>query len=381
MIQEYLFIGTENLSDESDLCIEGIVPEIEEIENSDCRIVKYTVGGGDEDSAKLLSAINEIVVDKYKPTVLTNESSAYFNKRLYPLFNEFERMLRKLIYLKSALYNKKEETKAIAHLETMTFNEIFEILFTDKNFMLKLKEKVNDKFYKFSSTSIAKLINELPENTLWSKLFEKGAVNNLEYNFDTIKTYRNEVMHAHNISYKNYKDAFKLIKATNAELDSEICKTIGLKESKAQTDKMLNYNKIINETIASNRISEVIRMVQEALRVSRNSALKIIESSPSLVENLEMQKKLNEISVTPEIVALQELLNSPTMIEIHENQNKIRENLVTLLGMLGNAMPETNLALEDDVITPNQIQDSPQELKSHENTNDDKDKNNKPSSD
>lgn len=152
IIQEYLFIGTENINDESDLCIEGIVPEIEKIDNSDCRIVKYTVSGGDEDSAKLLSAINEIVVDKYKPTVLTNESSAYFNKRLYPLFNEFERKLRKLVYLKSALYNKKDETKAIRHLETMTFNEIFEILFTDRDFMLKLKEKVNDKFYNFTTS-------------------------------------------------------------------------------------------------------------------------------------------------------------------------------------------------------------------------------------
>lgn len=292
MIQEYLFIGTENISDESDLCIEGIVPEIEKIDNSDCRIVKYTVGGGDEDSAKLLSAINEIVVDKYKPTVLTNESSTYFNKRLFPLFNEFERKLRKLVYLKSALYNKKEETKAVYNLEAMTFNEIFEILFTDRDFMLKLKEKVNDKFYKFSSTSIAKLINELPEITLWGKLFKKGAVNNLENNFDTIKKYRNDVMHAHNTNYKNYKDAFKLIKTTNAELDLEIGRTIGMKESKLPTNEVLNYNKIINETIVSNRTSEAIRVLQETLGVSRHTALNIINTSPSFVENLEIQQKI-----------------------------------------------------------------------------------------
>lgn len=377
MIQEYLFIGTENICDESDLCIEGIVPEIEVIENSDCKIVKYMVTGGDEDSAKLLSVINEIVVDKYEPTVLTNESSAYFNRRLFPFFNEFERKLRKLIYLKSALYKDKDEAKVLDDLEEMTFNEIFTILFTDERFMSSLREKTRDKNYKFSSYTILKYINELPESTLWSKMFEKGAVNKLDENFEIIRHHRNDIMHAHNISFKSYKNALNLIKKTNAELDLEIGRTIGLKESKIPSDEPINYNKIINETIVSNRFNEGLSALQEALGEYNHSAIEEIASSPEFFELFEMQKKLNEISLISRISAIQEILNSPTMIELREKQDRIRENLGATLGKL----PKVNSTSENDLTSSNQTKDTQKENKSSEDSVDDKNKKNKPSSD
>ena len=197
MIQEYLFTDDIKINDEKELSLCGFVPEIEPIKNSDCKIVKYISAGNSVEDAKSLSSVNETIMDKYKPTVLTNESSAYFNKRLYPLFNEFERKLRKLLYLKSALYKNKDDVKAIDNLEGMDFGELFELLFIDTKCMSETKDYV--KKYKFSSASLIRHIIEIEENTLWKKLFSDGAVSDFEGEYDTVRRHRNDVMHAHNI--------------------------------------------------------------------------------------------------------------------------------------------------------------------------------------
>lgn len=310
MIQEYLFTDDIKINDEKELSLYGFVPEIEPIKNSDCKIVKYISAGNSVEDAKSLSSVNETIMDKYKPTVLTNESSAYFNKRLYPLFNEFERKLRKLLYLKSALYKNKDDVKAIDNLEGMDFGELFELLFIDTKCMSETKDYV--KKYKFSSASLIRHIREIEENTLWKKLFSNGAVSDFEGEYDTVRKHRNDVMHAHNVTYTSYKEALKLIQIINEELDSEIGKTIGLKESN-QTATNVDYNKVINETIETDRkisywhaMQEAVQdfilqinrgispsMIQESLKL-RNEELK----SPSFQECMELQRSAHSAEMT-----------------------------------------------------------------------------------
>lgn len=390
MIQEYLFIGEEIITDENELCLYGVDPEIENIKNSDCRIVRYISDGDNEESAKLLSNINETVIEKFNPTVLTNESSAYFNKRLYPLFNEFERKLRKLVYLKCALYNNKDETKALDNLERMDFGQIFDTLFTDEKFMQGLREQV--KKNRFSSTSIIKFIKGMPENTLWSKLVHDGAIRDLEENFDLVRNHRNDIMHAHNISYKNYKEALKLIQKINEELDEEIGDTIGVIESKQPAAEVVDYNKIINETIASNQQYENLRKIQETIQgyttqfgsfVSPNmpeslkhlnelleaynkpeiSALQKLANSPAMLELLEYQRKLQEMVKPADYIATQQLENSPAMAELRELNNRFQENLEPSLSELRSAMSIIKPTLERDVATLNTTQDISKRLK------------------
>lgn len=392
MIQEYLFIGEEIITDENELCLYGVDPEIENIKNSDCRIVRYISDGDNEESAKLLSNINEKVIEKFNPTVLTNESSAYFNKRLYPLFNEFERKLRKLVYLKSALYKNKDETKALDNLERMDFGQIFDTLFTDEKFMQSLREQV--KKNRFSSTSIIKLIKGMPENTLWSKLVHDGAVHDLEDNFDLVRNHRNDIMHAHNISYRNYKEALKLIQKINEELDAEIGNTIGIKESKQLSEEAVdyNYNKIINDTIASNQKFEDWHKIQETIQgyttqfgsfVSPTMpeslkhlnelleaynkpeliAMQKLANSPAMIELLEYQREMQEMIKTADYIATQKLENSPAMAELRELNNRFQENLEPSLSELRSAMSIIKPPLERDVATPNSTQDISKRLK------------------
>lgn len=76
----------------------------------------------------------------------------------------------------------------------------------------------------------------------------------------------------------------------------------------------------------------------------------------------------------PHIIAMQEINNSPAMIEIREMQNKIRENLGTSLGMLANVMPKTGSAMEEIALAHRQNQESLQELKNQIGIYDNKDK-------
>lgn len=323
MIQEYLFTDDIKINDEKELSLYGFVPEIEPIKNSDCKIVKYISAGNSVEDAKSLSSVNETIMDKYKPTVLTNESSAYFNKRLYPLFNEFERKLRKLLYLKSALYKNKDDVKAIDNLEGMDFGELFELLFIDTKCMSETKDYV--KKYKFSSASLIRHIREIEENTLWKKLFSNGAVSDFEGEYDTVRKHRNDVMHAHNVTYTSYKEALKLIQIINEELDSEIGKTIGLKESN-QTATNVDYNKVINETIASKKTVDYLNSIQGAYE---NYRAQIDESMPSISqESIEQINESIKYFNSPEGMAMRKFANSPVAIRLAEYQRELKEQFI-----------------------------------------------------
>lgn len=320
MIQEYLFTDDIKINDEKELSLCGFVPEIEPIKNSDCKIVKYISAGNSVEDAKSLSSVNETIMDKYKPTVLTNESSAYFNKRLYPLFNEFERKLRKLLYLKSALYKNKDDVKAIDNLEIMEFGSLFNFLFIDSGFVTQIRAYVNGN-KKFTFENLNTYASGLTDKPLWEKLFSDDAVPDLEGEYDTVRKHRNDVMHAHNISYEQYYEASKLIQKINNELDLEIGKTIGIKESK-QTNSNVDYNKLINESIETNRW----HAMQEAIRYYRSQIDDTIP--PVLTKSMEQFNELLKASTAPEDMALQKLANSPEAIRLGEYQRELKEQFI-----------------------------------------------------
>ena len=69
------------------------------IDNTDLRYITINIEGENQDNAKFLSTVNDVILEDDDLIVVSNEASEYFNKRLFPLVNEFERKLRKLLYL------------------------------------------------------------------------------------------------------------------------------------------------------------------------------------------------------------------------------------------------------------------------------------------
>ena len=154
MIQEYLFMDATHRVAVGNYTPAKVKVSIYEIENSACWTVTYSLSSETEESAKVLSQVNEYVLDHFQPTVLSNESAAYFNQRLYPCVNEFERKLRKLLYLKSAIYSGDKKIDNIRDLEAKDLGTIFELLFTDTEFITTVKKKVNEKTWQYTKKEI-----------------------------------------------------------------------------------------------------------------------------------------------------------------------------------------------------------------------------------
>lgn len=231
MIQEYLFTVDEHKAELENFAVpEKIHKEISTIENSSCWTLCLSIDSESEEAAKLLDSLNSQICDQFNPTVLSNGCSAYFNKSLFPIVNEFERKLRKLLYLASALQGDNDVHKVIIDLESKDLGEIFVALFSDSGFVKCVKEKINQKTWQFTRAELLTAIEELEEKPLWNTLLGCECVKTLRERFGDLRKYRNDVMHAHNINQADFRSAKRLFKKVNEELDVAIGKLIGAKE-------------------------------------------------------------------------------------------------------------------------------------------------------
>lgn len=188
-------------------------------QESNLFVLRYEVKGDNSEGAKLLSNIKcqiEMKLDKDKYIILTDGASEYYNKQLYPLYNQYERELRQVIAL-SAVRDGKEKTKQLAReLEGLDFGEIYKALFTSQDFWDNFKKIKRDEI--LSKKDLLAKISAFEEKTLWDEMFTKD-VSFLPSNFDKIRRGRNDVMHAHNINYEEYFESKKLIEKAINELD------------------------------------------------------------------------------------------------------------------------------------------------------------------
>ena len=227
--------------------------------------------------------------EKYKPTVLTNECSAYFNKALYPTVNEFERKLRKLLYLASSLRGDEKSQNVIVRLEEQDLGTIFEMLFSDAIFVKKAKETVTKTLsWQFTRAELLDALNKLDENKLWTVLLGDDCAKTLCESFSELRNYRNDVMHAHDIGYERFNAAQKLFKKVNNELDLAIGKLIGAKE--ANTDVTpADFNSTLSSALAA-----VHSQVDTSSLLAASEALKGIVSNQPII-NPEVSKSLSQI--------------------------------------------------------------------------------------
>lgn len=290
MIQEYLFTSDQYKADLENLSISPkVTKEITTIENSKCWTLLISVPGVSMEAAKILDPLNRKVCEKYRPTVLANECSAYFNKALYPIVNEFERKLRKLLYLASSLHGDENSQKVIVGLEEQELGKIFETLFSDAAFVKKAKETINKTLsWQFTRAELLDAINKLDENRLWTLLLGDDCVETLCGSFSEIRNYRNDVMHAHDIGYERFDAAQKLFKKVNNELDLAIRKLIGAKEANADITPA-DFNSTLSSALAA-----VHSQVDTSSLLAASEALKGIISNQPII-NSEVSKSLSQI--------------------------------------------------------------------------------------
>ncbi len=338
MIQEYLFTNDEHRKAVEQYIKDISEGEIRDIENTECWIVTFFKEGQSGKAAKALSIVNDYVVSNFRPIVLSDGCSAYYNKDLYQPYNEFERKLRKLLYLKSALSQDAKDSDLIKDLEKKDFGKIFELLFSDDQFVNDVKASIKEKTWKFTKTEIITAIQELSENTLWDRLIGKDAVPLLRSDFVRVKSYRNDIMHAHSMNTSDHDDAKELIQKINTQLDDEIGKIIDVKEE-INDDGTYHFNTTFSDAIRNmneaqmivNNWQEQISGVQSALSaVKRNNLVPAMAAYAQILES-------------PVFNAVQQLTSSPQWDSIQKSfqdfsqfQNELREAQKSLQAFTSN---------------------------------------------
>lgn len=214
---EFLLLNNNSQQNFSDCKLDESVI-FNQIKTSDSIIIlSYEIVKNNIDSARKLSKIKNNFKEqilKNECYLLTDETSEYYNKNLYPLFNTFERKLRQIIYF-VASYN--EQFKNIANeIEKKNFNEIYNSCFVCNDFWKNVQNVIKSSKM-MTKENLIKKINEIKEVILWNKITNKTFILD---NFEGIQKFRNDVMHAHNISYEEYDLAKKTIKEAIKELDA-----------------------------------------------------------------------------------------------------------------------------------------------------------------
>lgn len=304
MIQEYLFTTDEHRAEVECFTVPSKVQkEITNIENSSCWTLCLSIDSESEEAAKLLDPLNTQIYERYKPIILSNECSAYFNKSLFPIVNEFERKLRKLLYLASALQGDNDAHKVIIDLESKDLGEIFVALFSDPNFVKCVKEKINQKTWQFTRDELFTLIEKLDENTLWDTLLGCDCAKTLRKQFGELRAYRNDVMHAHNINLAQYRSAKRLFQKINVELDDAIGKLIGAKEEN-ESITPADFNSTLGSALSS-----IQSQIDTSGLYAASETLKNIVSiqpviSPEVIKSLSEIGKfsMGEYTLKPELV-------------------------------------------------------------------------------
>lgn len=182
------------------------------------------------DAAKTLSKIKKSIlenVDEDKIFILTDGASEYYNKRLYPLFNRFERLLRKLVSVIAVSDKNTSAEEAARKLDRLDFGQIYNLLFVNADFCKKVFGELQKNNKLFSKKEALEIIRSSEENTLWQQLVGKSH-KFVADNFLLIKECRNDVMHAHNVDYEKYKQAERLIKKAIEEVNSVLSKYLNV---------------------------------------------------------------------------------------------------------------------------------------------------------
>jgi hypothetical protein len=236
MKNEYLFLSDQHRATVEAYKPDGITIEIFGIDKTKLWVVAYSLANANEDSAKRLSDINSFIM-QYSPLVLSCESSEYFNKTLFPLVNELERKLRKLLYLVASISDNEKAKTSIKQLEEKDFGEIFDLLFIDQNFILNIKKRINadnnSEFKgqsKYTKAEMQRYLDTLAEQTLWDDILGYERVTMLRKRFRDVQTYRNDVMHAHNIDKVLFSKSRYLFSEINRELEIAITNLLGNRE-------------------------------------------------------------------------------------------------------------------------------------------------------
>ena len=382
MIQDYLLQDENIKKDISDYKPEKASINLYQVEKGKCWYAQISVNGSNEQAARDLSDIDMYVQKYFAVTLLRSDCSAYFTNKLYPLLSSFERTLRKLLYIFSAINNDDESAKNIKELEKKTIGQIFTMLFIDDAFVSSIKDSIKGANRDiFSKDDILKLISSVDEKTVWDSLMGDDIVPTLRKNFQEVRFIRNNVMHAHNINWNEYENSRKLLRKIIKEMDTAL-DDVSIKESIAT--KKPSYNHTLSDALKAqvphieglgalqttlmdsyklspayiNRIQEAAKRAMPGIKRISDQAQetsRMLSDTPGLKAAQEQARMLSEIYRNSAIIEAQKqaaqisniLNNNLGILEMQEQSSLLSEAVKSITLPLQDAIDDTEGSAEE----------------------------------
>lgn len=242
-------------------------------------IISYEIAGENRKSADALSSIHIDITQSFHVTTLVNESSAYYNTRLFPHANLLERKLRKLLYIANAISDIDKHT--IHDLESLDFGQLFMMLFTDTKLSKEIKKQIVESNWPLLKSEAIAKIDSMPETILWDILVGNDAVGQLKKQYLDVKDYRNDIMHAHNIDKATYEKIETLFVSINTQLDEEI--------EKRMTAMRVNEQQYSSEYM-NTAFREALIELEKATKINQERMIESI--SQSLIDMRDAMSKI-----------------------------------------------------------------------------------------
>ena len=148
----------------------------------------------------------------------------------------------------------KKNSEALSPISTKKdFGDIYTILFVDSNFRADAKDRIKKLN---TQAEMIQAINALQENTVWHILVGDTALSIIKDNFNLLKEYRNDVMHAHNIKWEKYKKAKELFTDANIELENELNRLLQSPSMLPMSVKTIStlYEKMMSFSISTEKV-------------------------------------------------------------------------------------------------------------------------------
>lgn len=171
------------------------------------------------DDARALSKVRSSIPDP--KLAVFDEGNLYYVRRLYARLSEFEQKLRGVIRLRVIL-DDTSEVKIDNELELMTFGKYCSAFFGDAEFANQAKAITTKKEYFDEKSYLLQLLEGIDSECFWDKHFDSSEMPAFRERHHDIRSFRNDVMHIHFITYEEYLRAEKLLKKACEELDAFI---------------------------------------------------------------------------------------------------------------------------------------------------------------
>jgi len=254
----------------------------------DMFIASISVDSNSIDAAKMLSDLRDNTLEACgnSSLILEDGPSKKFEQVLYEPISTFERRFRELLIV--GICNEKNSLNddLICKLGEKNLGELFVLIFTDSEYNRKIKEVVNKNSRPYEKHDLIRRIGQVEENTVWSHYFSDADLSTVAKEHEAIRLYRNDVMHAHKMTYQEYKCARTIVEKANKEMSWEInARSIHLDVTNIAAS-FSGLSESISKMMGQLDLRDITQSVQTAQQAIAASALGITQQRTAISESL-----------------------------------------------------------------------------------------------